>query len=459
MEEINKIIMSISDVIWDPILVVLLVGVGILFSLYLGFPQIVNFGKAFRQVSGDMFREKEKKEGELSSFQALATAVAAQIGTGNVAGVATAISSGGPGAVFWMWVSALFGMATNFSEAILAQIYREKREGSFVGGPAYYISKGLVALPGRKFLATFFSVALIVALGLVGNLTQSNSISSAIVRILPVSPLIVGIVLAALAAAIFIGGIKRIGSFAEKVVPFMAILYVVGSVIILVKFNDRIGDAFRSIFVGAFRLDAVAGGATGVMVKHAIRYGVARGLFSNEAGMGSTPHAHATADVAHPVQQGMAAVVGVFVDTMVVCPCTALVILVTNATDSGLVGALITQEAFTCGFGDHGATFLAVALTFFAFTTIVSWYYFGEINVRYLFGKKGLLPYRILVLLFIVIGSVLTKKIDMVWSLADFFNGIMVFPNMIALLLLAPQVKKSLTDYNRRFQSPPNDEG
>ena len=243
------------------------------------------------------------------------------------------------------------------------------------------------------------------------------------------------------------GGMKRIASFAEFVVPFMAVLYIVGTIVVMFVFKDQVGPAFRSIFVGAFNPSAIMGGALGVTVKQAVRFGVARGLFSNEAGMGSTPHAHAVANVKHPAQQGLVAIVGVVIDTIVVCTSTAMVILVTGAHEKGLDGALVTQEAFTTAFGSFGTSFLAICLTFFAFTTIIGWYYFGETNIRYLFGKKGLLPYRIIVVFFIILGSSLTQKVDFVWVMADFFNGIMVFPNMIALLILAPQVKKILNSY------------
>ena len=392
----------------------------------------------------------------MSSFQALATAIAAQVGTGNVAGVATAIFSGGPGAIFWMWVSAILGMGTIFSEAILAQKYREVKDGEYIGGPAFYISKGL-NFAGSKFMAGFFSISLIIALGLVGNLVQSNSISGAVTQATNIPPIAIGVVIAALAALVFIGGMKRIANFAELVVPFMALLYIIGAIAILVRFSDQVGPALSSIFTGAFTPQAALGGGAGIAVKQAIRFGVARGLFSNEAGMGSTPHAHATANVKHPVQQGMVAMVGVIIDTMIVCTFTALIILVTGAHTSGLQAALITQEAFTRAFGNTGTIFLAISLSFFAFTTIVGWYYFGETNIRYLFGNKGITPYRILVCLFIIIGSSLTGQVSLVWNLADMFNGIMVFPNLIALLILVPQVKALVKDYDSKMRLNPKE--
>lgn len=444
MEQLVNFITQASDMMWSSVLLIILVSVGIIYSVYLGFPQVRHFGEAFKNTFGGLFKKKESaEEGSMSSFQALATAVAAQVGTGNVAGVATAIMSGGPGAIFWMWVSGFLGMGTIFGEAVLAQKYREVRDGNYVGGPAFYISKGLKSKP----LAAFFSVALIIALGFVGNLVQSNSISASVTAATGLNPLIIGLILGVAAALVFMGGMKRIATFAEMVVPFMAVLYILGTVVVMILFADQVIPAFQSIFVGAFNPQSVMGGALGVTVREAVRFGVARGLFSNEAGMGSTPHAHAVADVKHPAQQGLVAIVGVVIDTIVVCTSTAMVILVTGAHKMGLAGPLVTQQAFTTAFGGFGTSFLAICLTFFAFTTIIGWYYFGESNIRYLFGKKGLLPYRILVVGFIILGSALTQKVDFVWTLADFFNGIMVFPNLVALLFLAPQVKKILTHY------------
>lgn len=438
-----KFVTDASELMWSSVLLFLLVGVGIFYCLYLGFPQITMMGKGLKNTFGGLFKKDASQEGSMSSFQALATAVAAQVGTGNVAGVATAIMLGGPGAIFWMWVSAFIGMATIFGEAVLAQRYRETKDGELVGGPAYYITKGL----NNKPLAMFFSVAIIIALGFVGNLVQSNSISAAVHEATGFNPILIGVLLAVAAALVFMGGMSRIASFAELVVPFMAVIYILGSIVVMIIFRDHIGTAFSSIFQSAFSMKAVGGGALGVAIVQAMRYGVARGLFSNEAGMGSTPHAHAVADVKHPVEQGLVAFVGVLIDTILVCSATALAILVTGAHELGLAGPLVTQAAFTKAYCPIGTSFLALCLTFFAFTTIVGWYYFGESNIKFLFGKKGLTPYRIIVLLFILLGSSLTKKVDLVWTIADFFNGIMVFPNLIALIFLAPQVKRLLQHY------------
>lgn len=449
MTDLTQLVGDASDMLWSSVLLILLVGVGLFYSLYLGFPQITQFGRAMKETFGGIFAKKDNKEGSMSSFQALATAIAAQVGTGNVAGVATAIIAGGPGAIFWMWLSAFLGMSTIFGEAILAQRYRVEENGELVGGPAYYIDRGLKAKP----LAIFFSIAIILALGFVGNLVQSNSISVAVHTAAGLPPMAIGVVIAICAALVFMGGMKRIASFAELVVPFMAILYIIGSIAVMVIFGDKIIPTIQLIFSEAFNVKAAGGGLMGVAMVKAIRFGVARGLFSNEAGMGSTPHAHAVADVKHPAQQGLVAIAGVIVDTVVVCTATAMVILVTGAHTAGLEGAAVTQEGFNRAFGTLGANFLAICLTFFAFTTIIGWYYFGESNVRYLTGKKGLLPYRVLVILFILAGAALTQEVDFVWKLADFFNAIMVFPNLVALLFLAPQVKKIYKNFraNREY--------
>lgn len=450
MNLLMEFITKASDLMWSSVLLVVLVAVGVIYTVYLKFPQFTHLGAAFKQAFGEIFSSrKEAGTSSMSSFQALATSIAAQIGTGNVAGVATAIMSGGPGAIFWMWVSALMGMGTIFGEAVLAQKYRELRDGQYVGGPAFYISKGLKNKKLGKFMSTFFSVAIIIALGFVGNMVQSNSITVAVNNATGVNPLIIGVALGLVAALVFMGGMKRIASFAELVVPFMALLYILGGLVVLFLFKENIIPAFVSIFEGAFNPQAVMGGAAGVTIKQAVRYGVARGLFSNEAGMGSTPHAHAVANVKHPAQQGLVAMVGVVIDTIIVCTATALIVLVTKANlVPGLAGPLVTQQAFTTAFGTFGTSFLALTLTFFAFTTIVGWYYFGETNVRYLFGHKGVRPYQLVVVAFVIMGAMLSNDVNFVWTLADFFNGIMVFPNLIALLILAPQVKKLLVGYD-----------
>ena len=452
MEEmLSALVGAVNLVLWDYLLIYALLGIGLFFTIYLGAPQVTKLGAGFKSVFGGLFAKKDpadKDHKSLSQFQALAVAVSAQIGTGNVAGVATAITAGGPGAVFWMWFSAVLGMSTIFAEALLAQKYRVVSHGKYIGGPAFYITHGLTPKIGRgaaRFLSGFFSIALIIALGFIGNATQSNSIASAVTVAFDVPALAVGIGLAALAGLIIVGGVNRIANVAQFVVPFMAVIYIICAVVILFQFSDHISPMINHIFVAAFNLEAVLGGAAGIGMREAVRFGVARGLFSNEAGMGSTPHAHATADVNHPVQQGMAAFVGVFIDTILVCTATALIILLTDADKLGLQGAAVTQQAFVIAFGGFGSQLLAICLTFFAFTTIIGWYYFGESNIRFLFRGRHLGIYRTLVLAAIVLGTL--GKVDLVWSLSDMFNGFMVIPNLIALFLLRKEIRAVYTDY------------
>ena len=452
MEEmLSALVGAVNLVLWDYLLIYALLGIGLFFTIYLGAPQVTKLGAGFKSVFGGLFAKKDpadKDHKSLSQFQALAVAVSAQIGTGNVAGVATAITAGGPGAVFWMWFSAVLGMSTIFAEALLAQKYRVVSHGKYIGGPAFYITHGLTPKIGRgaaRFLSGFFSIALIIALGFIGNATQSNSIASAVTVAFDVPALAVGIGLAALAGLIIVGGVNRIANVAQFVVPFMAVIYIICAVVILFRFSDHISPMINHIFVAAFNPEAVLGGAAGIGMREAVRFGVARGLFSNEAGMGSTPHAHATADVNHPVQQGMAAFVGVFIDTILVCTATALIILLTDADKLGLQGAAVTQQAFVIAFGGFGSQLLAICLTFFAFTTIIGWYYFGESNIRFLFRGRHLGIYRTLVLAAIVLGTL--GKVDLVWSLSDMFNGFMVIPNLIALFLLRKEIRAVYTDY------------
>lgn len=456
MNEFNQWIGAINTVLWDYLLVYVLIGVGLYFTVVLGAPQFTKLGTGLKSVFGGLFRKNtdEKDQQSLSQFQALAVAISAQIGTGNVAGVATAIIAGGPGAIFWMWVSAILGMATIFAEAILAQKYRVLSHGKYIGGPAFYITYGLRDKIGHgttRLLATSFSIALIIALGFIGNATQANSIAGAVTIAFGLPEIAVGVILAVAAGAIFMGGVNRIAKFAELVVPFMAVIYILSAVVILFQFSDHIVPMINHIIVAAFNPEAVLGGAAGIGMREAVRYGVARGLFSNEAGMGSTPHAHATANVKHPALQGMAAFIGVFIDTILVCTATALMILATDAHLAGLKGAAVTQQAFTTAFGGFGAGLLAICLTFFAFTTIVGWYYFGESNIRFLFKGKFLNEYRVLVLLAILLGTL--GKVDLVWALSDMFNGFMVIPNVIALFLLRHEIKAVYADYLMKAKS------
>ncbi|MGN0334120.1 MAG: alanine/glycine:cation symporter family protein [Lachnospiraceae bacterium] len=447
MEFVSKVVDVVNTVLWDYALLFLLLGTGVFFTFKLKFIQVRKFGTGMKMLFGSFsLHGKDEKKG-LSSFQALTTAIAAQVGTGNIAGAATAIAAGGPGAIFWMWVSAFFGMATIYGEAVMAQFTRKEDNGNYVGGPVYYIRYIFKGKFG-KILAAFFSVAIILALGFMGNMVQSNSIGSAFSNAFGVSAGTVGIFVAIVAGIIFLGGIKRIARFTEKIVPIMAFLYILGSLIILVMNPSGVAQAFRDIFVGAFSPESIAGGALGVTVQKAMRYGVARGLFSNEAGMGSTPHAHATAEVDHPSDQGIIAMMGVFIDTFVILTMTALVILSTGARSTGLTGAELAQSAFSAGFGSFGNVFIAICMLFFAFTTIVGWYYFGEVNVRSLLGNKAVKIYAVLVVLCVLVGSAL--KVELVWNMSDMFNGLMVLPNLIALIPCIGVIVKLTKEYEAK---------
>ena len=450
MAVLENIVNSVNSFLWDFFLLFALVGTGIWFTLRTKAVQIRYFGKAFKQVFGNMKLSGEKagKDG-MSSFQALATAIAAQVGTGNLAGAATAIASGGLGAIFWMWLSAFFGMATNFVEASLAQKYKTVGDdGSVVGGPVYYIQAAFKGGFG-KLLATLFAIFIILACGFIGAMVQSNSMGDAFNNAFGLPPIVMGIIVAVLGFFIFTGGIGAIASVTEKLVPIMAFFYLIGGIFILITHIGAIPATFADIFVCAFAPKALFGGVVGTSVQQAIRYGVARGLFSNEAGMGSTPHSHALAKVNHPCEQGLTAIVGVFIDTFIVLTMTALVIGTTGVLEGEhLTGISLTQAAFNEGLGFLGGPFVAISLFFFAFSTIVGWYFFGEQNVRYLLGSKAVKPYSILVCGFIVLGCVL--KVDIVWNMSDMFNGLMVIPNLMGLLALTKVAANLLDEFEKQ---------
>lgn len=452
MEFITQLVNQVNSLLWDELLIFLLCGTGIYYTLRLGFIQIRHFGSGFKALFGgiSLSGAKADKQG-MSSFQAVATAIAGQVGTGNLAGPATAIIAGGPGAIFWMWVSSFLGMATIYAEAMLAQKFRSKdKNGQVVGGPAYYIEKGL----NCKWLACIFSVLVIIALGFIGNMVQSNSIAAAFNSSLGVPGWVIGIILALITGVVIMGGISSIASFTEKVVPIKAVFYLLGTLVILVHNAHYILPAFKSIFVAAFNPTAVLGGGAGIAIQQAMRFGIARGLFSNEAGMGSTPHAHAVAKVERPEQQGYIAMMGVFV-VCVIVTLTALAIITsgmsmweldgkTQANFLGVFagqGIAVTQQAYTYVYGYFGSLFISVSLFFFAFSTIVGWYYYGEMNIRYLFNsQRAVRAYQLMVIAFIFIASFF--KVELVWNMADMFNGLMVLPNLIALILLSPVVIK-----------------
>ena len=453
MDMLLSIVQKINLYLSDYILIALLVGTGLFFTIKTRFVQVRCFGEGMKMVFGGMF-SKNKNQNGISSFQALATAIAAQVGTGNIVGACGAILVGGPGAIFWMWIIAFFGMATIYAEAVLAQETREvQADGTVVGGPIYYIKK---AFPGKfgKAIAIFFSFATFLALGFMGAMVQSNSISSSCYTAFGIPNWVVGLIVAAASALIFLGGVKRIASVTEKLVPIMAILYLIGGVIILAMRAEYLPETFGMIFKYAFRPDALIGGGIGYALKTAISQGVKRGLFSNEAGMGSTPHAHALAEVKKPHDQGVSAMIGVFIDTFVVLTMTGLVVISTLYAGNGILAsgvapdgvskANMAQLAFSNVMGDGiGNSFVAICLLFFAFSTILSWNYFGHVNFVALFGKKATPIYMIIAIVFVFLGSILSN--DLVWELTDLFNQLMVIPNVPALIALSGIVAASAT--------------
>ena len=440
---------------------VLLLGVGLWYSIKTRFVQLRCFKEGWNSVFGNLSLRGKKHDSGMSSFQALATAIAAQVGTGNIVGASGAILTGGPGAIFWMWIIAFLGMATIYAEATLAQETRiVEKDGNVKGGPVYYITTAFKGGFG-KFLAGFFAVAITLALGFFGCMVQSNSIGSTMQTAFGVPSWIVGIVLVAICAFIFLGGVQRLASVTEKVVPIMAAIFLLGGLIVLIVRIKYVPATIGMIFKYAFQPQAIIGGGFGYAIKTAISQGAKRGLFSNEAGMGSTPHAHALANVDCPHDQGVVAMIGVFIDTFVVLTLNALVIISTLYTAdgplaSGYVGditgvlgkANLAQTAFGVVFGESaGNMFVAVCLFFFAFSTILSWNLFGKINVSYLFGKKSTVVYTVLALVFIFLGTMMSN--DLVWELSDMFNNLMVIPNAVALFALTSLVVKHADDPNR----------
>ena len=456
------VVCKINEYLSNYILVFLLVGVGLWYSIKTRFVQVRCFGEGMRRVFGNLTLKGGKQESGMSSFQALATAIAAQVGTGNIVGASGAILTGGPGAIFWMWVIAFFGMATIYAEATLAQKTRiVDPDGTVRGGPVYYITTAFKGGFG-KFLAGFFAVAIVLALGFMGCMVQSNSIGSTMNTAFGIPTWVVGVVLVAICAIIFLGGVQRLAAVTEKIVPIMACIFLLGSLVVLVARITYIPATIAMIFKYAFQPQAIIGGGFGYAIKTAISQGAKRGLFSNEAGMGSTPHAHAQANVAKPHDQGVVAMIGVFIDTFVVLTLNALVIISTLYTADGplaecgaaaastvLTKANLAQTAFGVVFGQKlGAMFVAVCLFFFAFSTVLSWNLFGKINANYLFGKKNsrrcTVVYSIIALVFVFIGTLASN--DLVWELTDMFNNLMVIPNAIALFALTGLVVKMCKD-------------
>lgn len=438
----EKLLNSIDGIVWGPIMLALILGTGLYLSFGLKFITIRKIVHAFKTLWAN--RTPSNKQGEITGFQALMTSLSATVGTGNIAGVATAIFLGGPGAVFWMWITAIVGMATKYAEAVLAVHYREKNtKGQFVGGPMYYIKNGMSSR-WHWLAGTFAFFGMVAAFG-IGNTIQANSVADSMKSALNVDPLVTGIVMAILAGAVILGGVKRLAKVAEKTVPIMAILYIVGALIVILSNIEQIPTAISTIVNDAFTGSAATGGFAGASVWMAIRFGVARGVFSNEAGLGSAPIAHAAAQTNSPVKQGMIGMLGTFIDTIILCTMTALVIVMTGVWTQGETGASLTMLAFNSGLSGFGGYVVSFGLILFAFTTILGWSYYGERCASYLLGDKIIIPYRVLWIIAIPIGAI--SQLSFLWLLADVLNAMMAIPNLIALLALSPVVFKLTKEY------------
>lgn len=432
MDFLEKVLSNINNVVWGAPLLILLVGTGILLTVRLKLIQVLKLPKAFKLI----FKAENSGEGDINSFGALCTALAATVGTGNIVGVATAIGTGGPGALFWMWIAAFFGMATKYAEGVLAIKYRTiDANGQVSGGPMYYIERGL----GKKFkpLAIFFSISgILVALLGIGTFSQVNSISSSINALTGFSPIVISLIVAVLVATIVFGGIKSISKVSEKVVPFMAIIYIVLTSGILIANANEVGPAIIKILKSAFTGSAAVGGFMGATMAQAIQMGIARGVFSNESGLGSAPIAAAAAKTEWPAEQGLISMTGTFIDTIIICTLTGLSIIVTDSWQIvGVEGAAVTQNAFNQVFPGVGAALITICLCLFAFTTILGWCYYGERCLEYLAGVKGIKIYRCIFIAMIAVSGFL--KLKAIWTLADIVNGLMALPNLIALIGLS----------------------
>lgn len=440
---IVKINRAVNSVVWGPAALIALLCIGIFFSFRLGFLQITKFKLWWNETVGSLFTTKNKKteHGKITPFRAMATALAGAIGTGNIVGVATAITLGGAGAIFWMWISSIFGMATIFAENVLGVLYREKRDEKFVGGPMYYIKNGLHC----KWLSAVFAVSCTLASLGMGNMTQSNSVAGALYVGFDVSPTVTGAFLTGLVGIVIFGGIERISSFTSKIVPIMAVLYTFGALVVVFVNIKKVPEAFGEIFSSAFDINAAAGGFMGYGMSRALKYGISRGVFSNEAGLGSSPIVHAAADTDEPCKQGMWGIFQVFIDTIVLCTLMALCILCTGAHESGVDGIALSSLCFENVFGDLGKYFMTLSITLFGVATLVSWSYFGERSVEYLTNGRFIKSYRIAYTLITFVGCVL--NLNLVWEISDTFNGLMAIPNMIAIVLLSGVVKKEYDRY------------
>lgn len=457
MELIKSINDMINNVVWGIPMLILIIGTGIYFSVRLGFFQIFRFKHVLDSTIFDYFKKKENKrnnKNSLSQFQAMSTALAATIGTGNIAGVASALAIGGAGAVFWMWVSAFFGMMTSFAENVLGVYYRQKNDnGEWSGGAMYFISKGFKNKKIGKILSVLFAAFCVLASFGIGNMSQVNSIAVSLENSFNIPPIAVGIALAMLVGYILLGGVKRIGAVAEKIVPFMAVLYIVLTLCIVVINYKALPSVFSEIFRGAFGLDAVAGGISGALIKNAITLGFKRGVFSNEAGLGSGVIVNATSDVKEPVVQGMWGVFEVFFDTIVVCSLTAFAVLSTGVyKTSSVEGAALVSEAFGQVFTSYAGMIVSVSITLFAFTTVLGWSFYGTKCLEYLFGTKATIVYKVIFSLMLIFGA--TINLSLAWEISDTLNALMAIPNLIGVLVLSGKVVKITRNYiDRKFRN------
>ena len=438
-----EVIKAINGVFWGWLIAGILLSCGIFYTIRLGFPQV----RYFTQLIPNLWKASRNATG-VSAFGALCSAIGSEVGAGSLVGVATALASGGPGAIFWMWVTAILGMPIMFGEAVLAQIFRVKNEDgtTFRGGPAYYMRRGLNA----KVLPILFSISVILGNGVVYCMVQSNSIAGSFSGQAELPPLAIGVILVALVGLVIFGGIKRLSTVASYIVPFMAFAYIILALVVLVTHAEWIAAMFRLIIDSAFGVQQAAGGVLGYSVQEAFRYGVARGLFSNDAGAGTTPSMHAAANVKHPVNQGLSGMLGVFVTTIIVCSCTAFCILLSGALNGSLTGIQLTQAAFSSSFGDLGYWLVAAAMFLFGYTTLLANMYYGEVNTRYLFPDKkhAVTVYRIFALCLILFGSIV--PVISMWEFADLFGALMVLFNVIALFRLSKYVAFPLKDYQEQ---------
>lgn len=443
-------ITEFNNIMWGWVLAIILLGTGLLFSISMGFPQL----KCIKHIAHSLKSTLKADDGGVSGFAALCAAVGGQVGTGSLVGVASAIAAGGPGALFWMWITAVFGMVLSFGEAALGQLFHEKdKKGNYYGGAPYYMANGL----GNKPLAIAYAVTTIFAVGVCIAMLQNNSITSAVTGVVSISPWVPGIIITVVAAVIILGGVKKITDTASLIVPFMAVIYIIITIIIVIIHIQDVPETFASIFKQAFNMKAAAGGVAGYTIKEAIRNGVARGLFSNDAGNGTAAGMHASARVKHPASQGFSAMFGTFMTTIVICTCTGLSILLTGVLDSGQQGVNLVQTAFSKVLGPAGSWFVLVITILFCFTTLIADMFYGEIGVRYLFknsasgAEKEVRIFQIIALILVTIGAVLPLPI--IWDLIDFCVAFLVFFNVYALLRMRKYVKFVLKDYLRQINS------